>query len=80
MIQANMLEAKTELSKLIKLLETGQVDVVYIARNNVPVAQLTAVDLPAATKRVGVAKGKFSIPDGFDIWDAEVEDMFEGIV
>ena len=80
MIQANMLEAKTELSKLIKLLETGQEDVVYIARNNVPVAQLTAVDLPANTKRIGAAKGKFSIPGDFDTWDAEVEDMFEGIV
>ena len=77
MIQANMLEAKTELSKLIKLLETGQEDVVYIARNNVPVAQLTALDLPADTKRIGAAKGKFSIPDDFDTWDAEVEDMFE---
>ena len=80
MIQANMLEAKTELSKLIKLLETGQEDVVYIARNNVPVAQLTAVDLSANTKRIGAAKGKFSIPDDFDAWDAEVEDMFEGVV
>ena len=80
MIQANMLEAKTELSKLIKLLETGQEDVVYIARNNVPVAQLTAVDLPADTKRIGAAKGKFSIPDNFDAWDVEVEDMFEGMV
>ena len=77
MIQANMLEAKTELSKLIKLLETGQEDVVYIARNNVPVAQLTALDLPTNTKRIGAAKGKFSIPDDFDTWDAEVENMFE---
>ena len=36
MLQANMLEAKTDLSKLVKMLEEGREDVVYIARNNVP--------------------------------------------
>lgn len=79
MVQANMLEAKTELSKLVRLLESGQEDVVYIARNNVPIVQMTLVDLPAESKRIGAAKGRFAIPDEFDEWDGEVEDMFEGI-
>ena len=79
MVQANMLEAKTELSKLVRLLESGQDDVVYIARNNVPIVQMTLVDLPAESKRLGAAKGRFVIPDEFDEWDGEVEDMFEGI-
>ena len=70
MVQANMLEAKTELSKLVRLL---------IARNNVPIVQMTLVDLPVESKRIGAAKGKFVIPDEFDAWDGEVEDMFEGI-
>ncbi|HIT45079.1 MAG TPA: toxin-antitoxin system, antitoxin component, PHD family protein [Candidatus Aphodovivens excrementavium] len=79
MVQANMLEAKTELSKLVKMLESGQEDVVYIARNNVPIVQMTLVDLPKETKRIGVAKGRFSLPDDFDAWDDEVEDMFEAL-
>lgn len=79
MVQANMLEAKTELSKLVRLLESGQEDVVYIARNNVPIVQMTLVDLPAESKRIGAAKGRLVIPDEFDEWDGEVEDMFEGI-
>ncbi len=79
MVQANMLEAKTELSKLVKMLESGQEDVVYIARNNVPIVQMTLVDLPKETKRIGVAKGRFSLPDDFDAWDGEVEDMFEAL-
>lgn len=79
MVQANMLEAKTELSKLVRLLESGQEDVVYIARNNVPIVQMTLVDLPAESKRIGAAKGRFVIPDEFDEWDGEVEHMFEGI-
>ena len=51
MVQANMLEAKTELSKLVRLLESGQADVVYIARNNVPIVQMTLVALPAESQR-----------------------------
>ena len=77
MVQANMLEAKTELSKLVKMLETGQEDVIYIARNNVPVVQMTLGSIPDETQRIGVAEGAFSVPDDFDAWDAEVESLFE---
>lgn len=79
MIQANMLEAKTDLSKLVKLLETGEEDVIYIARNNVPVVQMTPVDLKAPSERIGIAKGRFTVPDEFDSWDDEVEKMFEAL-
>ena len=80
MVQANMLEAKTELSKLVRLLETREEDVVIIARNNVPVAQMTLVDLPPeGSSRIGIAQGQFSVPDDFDEWDSEVEGAFEVI-
>lgn len=79
MVQANMLEAKTELSKLVKLLESGEEDMVYIARNNVPVVQMTLVSLPQENKRIGVAKGAFSVPDDFDDWDKEIEEAFEAL-
>lgn len=79
MVQANMLEAKTELSKLVKMLEDGREDVVYIARNNVPVVQMTLINLPEKTKRIGVAEGAFTVPDDFDAWDAEVESLFEAV-
>lgn len=78
MTQVNMLEAKTELSKLIKLLETKQEDVVYIARNGAAVAQITLIPSKINSKRIGVAKGCFIVPDEFDVWDKEVEDMFGG--
>ena len=77
MLQANMLEAKTDLSKLVKMLEEGQEDVVYIARNNVPVVQMTLINMPVETQRIGVAKGAFSVPDDFEAWDEEVESLFE---
>lgn len=78
MMQVNMLEAKTDLSKLVRQLETYEEDLVYIARNGVPVVQMTLVDLPSEKSRIGAAKGQIEIPDDFDNWDSEIEDMFEG--
>ncbi|MBQ9058899.1 MAG: hypothetical protein IJ125_06920 [Atopobiaceae bacterium] len=77
MIQANMLEAKTELSKLVQKLESGQEDVIYIARNNVPVVQMQLIDLAPNPQRIGVAEGKFVVPDSFDTWDDELEELFD---
>lgn len=76
MTQVNMLEAKSDLSKLVKILESQQEDVIYLARNGTPVAQLTLIPKKNAEKRIGVAEGKFKIPDEFSAWDKEVEDMF----
>lgn len=80
MVQANMLEAKTELSRLVRLLETREEDVVIIARNNVPVVKMTLIDFPVETsKRIGIAEGLFDVPDDFDAWDDEVAELFEVI-
>ena len=78
MIQVNMLEAKTDLSKLVRLLETREEDVIYLARNNKIVAEITLHQEVPATKRIGAAKGKFQVPDDFARWDKEVEAMFGG--
>ena len=39
-MQVNILEAKTNLSQLVKLIETGQEDSIIIARYGKPVAKL----------------------------------------
>jgi len=80
MTQVNMLEAKTELSRLVKMLETKQEDVIYLARNRRAIVQMTLIPNKPASKRIGVAEGKFKVPDAFDSWDKEVEDMFGGEV
>ncbi len=76
MIQVNMLEAKTELSKLVKLLESKQEDVIYLARNGTPIVQMVLIPEKKADKRIGLTEGKFKIPDDFDKWDKEIEEMF----
>ena len=78
MKQVNMLEAKTELSKLVRMLETMQEDVIYLARNGTAVAQMTLIPKKPDKKRIGIAEGKFKVPEEFDEWDREVEDMFGG--
>ena len=56
MMQVNMFEAKSDLSKLVKMLETQQEDVIYIARNGVEVAQITLIPKADTSKRIGIAK------------------------
>lgn len=80
MTQVNMLEAKTDLSKLVKMLETKQEEVIYLARNGTAVAQMTLIPKKPDKKRIGVAEGKFKVPDEFDAWDKEVEEMFGGAI
>ncbi len=78
MTQVNMLKAKTDLSKLVKMLETGQEEVIYLARNGTAVVQMTLIQKTPASKRIGAAEGKFKVPDDFDAWDKEIEEMFGG--
>ena len=51
---------------------------VYLARNGTAFAQMALTPMKPMKKRIGVAEGKFEVPDEFDAWDKEVEEMFEG--
>lgn len=77
MTQVNMLEAKTELSKLVRLLETREQDYILIARNGVPVVQMTLVQQVPEQKRIGAAEGVIAVPDEWNEWDDEIADSFE---
>lgn len=77
MTQVNMLEKNTDLSKLIKMLENDEEDVIYIARNGVSVAQITLVPQVDVSKRIGIAKGEIKVSDEFDELDDEIAELFE---
>ena len=77
-MQVNVLEAKTDLSRLMRLLETKRVDVVRIARNGKPVVEMKAIMETPTSKRIGIAKGKFSVPDDFDADNAYISELFTG--
>lgn len=74
----NMLEAKTTLSKLVESVESGETDAVIIARNGKPAAKLVAIDSTQSHQRLGVAKGKFVVPESIDTHNAEVAKLFIG--
>ena len=78
MIQVNILEAKTDFSKLIRLLETKKEDYITVARNGKPVARITLINEIPVSKRIGIAKGKFTVKGDFDADNDEITEMMMG--
>lgn len=78
MSQVNMFEAKTTLSKLVDLVESGQEKEIVIARNGRPAARLVPMRTAPSMRRIGVAKGKFEVPDDIDAHNEEVARLFLG--
>ena len=78
MIQVNILEAKTDFSKLVRLLETKKEDFITVARNGKPVAKITLINETPVSKRIGIAKGKFTMKGDFDADNGEIADMLMG--
>ncbi len=76
MKSVNMLQAKSSLSRLVEAIERGQENEIVIARNGRPAAKLVPVEAAPAGCRIGVAKGKFDVPDDIDQHNEEVARLF----
>jgi prevent-host-death family protein len=63
MIEVNVHEAKTQLSKLLQRVIAGEE--VIIARAGLPVAKLVPIEKPAK-RLLGLDKGLFEVPADFD--------------
>ena len=74
----NMLDAKSNLSRLVEAVEMGVETEIVIARNGRPVARLVPIRPTARDKRIGVAKGKFLVPEDIDADNAAVAALFNG--
>jgi prevent-host-death family protein len=72
----NMLEAKSNLSELVRAVESGEQDEIIIARNGVPAARLVRVQKLKAPRRLGIAEGKYVIPDDIDADNDLIAEMF----
>ena len=73
----NMLEAKTQLSRLVEGIERGLETEVVIARNGRPVARLTSLASSPRPRRLGLAKGIAVAPESIDGANALIADLFE---
>lgn len=76
MLTVNMLDAKTNLSKLVEQVESGEEPEVVIARNGKPAAKLVRFAGKLTGLRIGVAKGRVEIPDDIDTDNAEIARLF----
>ena len=77
-MQVNILEAKTNLSNLVKLIETGKEERIIIARYGKPVAKIVKYNKAPVSKRIGAAKGKLKSPENLDQYNDETAEMFGG--
>jgi prevent-host-death family protein len=71
----NIHDAKTHLSRLVAAIKSGSEAEIVIAQNGVPAARLVPVDKKPKIKW-GLAKGKFTVPDGIDSLNPEIEKLF----
>ena len=78
-MQVNILEAKTNLSSLVRMVESGQEDMIVIARYGKPVVKITVFNDAPVSKRIGIAKGRLKTPMDLDLDNEEIEAMFGGV-
>jgi len=81
MTTVNMLEAKTQLSKLVEAVESGAESEVIIARNGKPAAKLVPIAPEKPKKRpIGFLDGKYpsTSQEEFDSTNDEIYRMFFG--
>ena len=71
----NISDAKTNLSKLIDRVYHGEK--ITIAKNNLPIVDLV-IHKPSGKRKLGLLKGKISIPEDFNTEDESINDLFYG--
>lgn len=76
MCQMNVLEAKTNFSKIIAMLENLEEEEVVVARSGKPVVKVVLIPQVDVSKRIGIAKGKIVYPEDFDEMNDEIAELF----
>ena len=77
-MQVSVLSAKTNLSNLIRKIETGEEEDIVISRYGKPIVKLVLYSDVPTEKRIGIARGKLTSPDDLDMYNDEVAELFGG--
>lgn len=72
----SLFDAKTHLSRIVDDLITGREDRVVIERRGKPAVLLTSAMSPDVSKRIGLARGRFSIPENIDRLNPQISELF----
>jgi prevent-host-death family protein len=76
MTTVNMLEAKSSLSRLVEAVESGEESEIIIARNGKPAARIVPLKTKRTGPRIGIAAGKFVVPESIDEDNDLIAEMF----
>lgn len=76
MIEVSVYAAKTQLSKLLTRVASGEE--VTISRHGQPTAKLVPIRPASVARKGGKDRGLFQIPDNFDEEVPELNRLFEG--
>lgn len=79
MMQVNILEAKTNFSRLVRLIETKQEDHIIVARHGRPVMKMVSYNDAPVENRIGIAKGRLNCPEDIDLYNGEIAELFGGL-
>lgn len=82
MTTVNMLEAKSNLSRLVEAVESGAEREIIIARNGKPAARLVPVRVRPTGPRIGAAKisgARVETPMPDPVLEAEAAELFNGL-
>ncbi len=72
----SLFDAKTHLSRIIEDLVSGRDDRVIISRRGKPVACVTPLPTQDTSKRIGLARGQFEVPENIDGNSAQIANLF----
>ncbi|WP_126444374.1 type II toxin-antitoxin system Phd/YefM family antitoxin [Sulfuricystis multivorans] len=71
----SLFDAKTHLSRLVDQIATGAQTEIIICRNGKPVARMLPIQNDTS-RRIGIARGEFEVPDDIDAANAEIAALF----
>jgi antitoxin (DNA-binding transcriptional repressor) of toxin-antitoxin stability system len=74
----DVLEAEANLSRLIDDVESGREREILIVRGGKPAARLVPMMERPVGRRLGVARGRFKVPETIDEDNALIERLFVG--
>ena len=69
-------EARSNLSRLIRAVESGREAEIIIARHGKPAARLVPLNAKPVGRRLGIAEGQFEIPEDIDGANAPIARLF----
>ena len=73
----SLFEAKTHLSRIVEDLLSGKEDRIVSAHRGKPAVCVTSVRSLDTSRRVGLARGLFEVPDDIDAANPDIATLFQ---